>query len=50
MALYATDDDVAFWGSIVNEIALRPGAVAAMLREITESPTQLTSGSEPDPR
>jgi ketosteroid isomerase-like protein len=47
IAMYATDEDVAFWGSMVDEIAFGPEAVARILREITESPTQLTAAWEP---
>ncbi len=47
VALYATDDDVAFWGSTVDEIAFGPDAVAGVLREIARSPTGLTSTWEP---
>jgi ketosteroid isomerase-like protein len=45
--LYATDGDVTFWGSTVDEIAIGPKAVASLLHEITESPTQLTPTWEP---
>jgi ketosteroid isomerase-like protein len=47
IALYATDDDVAFWGSTVDEIAFGPQAVARVLREIVASPSELAFTWEP---